>query len=55
MNTAIRNSLQDRLNALHIRCRLREIGMSPKWARRVAMAWEVVVHPVLYKTMKETA
>lgn len=42
----LRNWMQHRLNAVHVRCRLY------RWADALASAWERWVHPLLYRRAK---
>ncbi len=37
------------LNSLHLFCRLRSIGMNKERALRIAVLWEKVAHPGLYR------
>lgn len=41
--------LQDKLNAGHIYCRLKDLGVSTPLARRWACAWGRIINPILYR------
>lgn len=44
-----RNTAQHRFNALHVRCRLRCLGLPRPLASWVSRLWERIVHPILYR------
>lgn len=44
----MRQRLQHRLNALHVRCFLLKRGFSPSTSSRLARWWQRLVHPLLY-------
>jgi hypothetical protein len=41
----VRHSAQHHLNDAHVYCRLRDLGFGRAWAKRLALAVEVVLNP----------
>lgn len=39
---------QASLNGMHIYCRLRDMGISKKWAARFARFCERIINPIIY-------
>lgn len=39
---------QHRFNALHVRCRLREMGCPRGLASWLSRLWERLIHPIIY-------
>gem|GEM_PF-2073802 len=50
----LRAAIQHRLNAVHVYCLLRHLGLRPAVARSVATAWEgTPLYGVMYGSRKE--
>ncbi len=48
LDIMMRPYLCHHLNSLHIYCRLLDIGIPKRLARRLTGAWERVFHPIVY-------